>query len=179
MLILLFHSAVLCACFRLAVTIDYSFAEDWTYAISPLALWCLAELTCLFVVFCVPGVPKAFQLFKSWSHNRSSQRSSNKATKGTSPWPSANSNSIKPISSKYHPIDDNGMRLQNLNLRSANTPMDSRDEHGILRTMEFSATGEARHGEHSSSPYQHQEAWASSNHQMVNGGGNPNAYNMA
>lgn len=177
MLILLSRSAVICACFRLAVTIDYSFAADWTYAISPLALWCLAELTCLFVVFCVPGVPKSFQLFKSWTQNRSSQRSSNKATNGSSPWPSANSNSLKPISSKYHPIEENSMRLQDL--KSANNPTTPRDEQGILRTLEFSATGEARHGERSSSPIQYQEAWASSNSQNANGGGNNHAYHTA
>lgn len=179
MLILVCHSAVICACFRLAVTINYSFADDWTYAISPLALWCLAELTCLFVVFCVPGVPKAFQLFKSWSHNRSSQRSSNKATKGTSPWPSANSDSLKPISSKYHPIEDNGVRLQHL--RSANTPTGPRDEQGILRTLEFTATGETSDGEYPSNPHHYQEAraWAGSNHQRANGGGSNQAHHMA
>lgn len=177
MLILVFRSAVICACFRLAVTINYSFAADWTYAISPLALWCLAELTCLFVVFCVPGVPKAFQLFKSWSNNRSSQRSSNKATKGSSPWPSANSNSLNPISAKYHPIEDNGMRLQNL--RSANTTTVPRDEHGILRTLEFTTTGETGDGEHSSKPHHYQESWASSNRQRANDGGSNQAYHMA
>jgi hypothetical protein len=181
MLMLICRSAVVCACFRLAVTVNYSFADDWTYAISPLALWCLAELTCLFIVFCVPSVPKAFHLVNSWSRNRSSQRSSNKlkATKGSPPWPSADSNPVKPISSKYQPIDDTGSPLQDLG--STNLPADPRDGKGILRTLEFSATAEAREGERPSNPHQYLEAWASSpgNSQKATGGNNDQVYHMA
>lgn len=176
---LICRSAVVCASFRLAVTVNYSFADDWTYAISPLALWCLAELTCLFIVFCVPSVPKAFHLFLSWSRNRSSPRSSNKATKRSLPWPSANSNPLKPISSEYQAINETGLPLQDL--RSTDLPADSRDGKGILRTLEFSAMAEAREGQRPSYPHQYLEAWTggTGNPQKTTGGNNDQAYRLA
>lgn len=33
---------------------------DTSYTVSPLLLWCLAETTCVFLVFCAPMVPGAF-----------------------------------------------------------------------------------------------------------------------
>ncbi|KUI64109.1 hypothetical protein VM1G_10880 [Cytospora mali] len=33
---------------------------DVSYTVSPLLLWCLAEMTCVFLVFCIPMVPSAF-----------------------------------------------------------------------------------------------------------------------
>lgn len=51
---------VACACGRLAVTIPYYYSEDTMYTISPVSLWAFVEMTCTFLVFCVPAGPQVF-----------------------------------------------------------------------------------------------------------------------
>ncbi|KAI0153313.1 hypothetical protein GGR57DRAFT_513151 [Xylariaceae sp. FL1272] len=53
--------AIASATARLVATVEYSTTPDFTYGISKVALWSLAELTLGFVVFCVPSLPRIFQ----------------------------------------------------------------------------------------------------------------------
>lgn len=54
-------SAVAAAGARLATTVQYLRSDDTSYFISGMALSCVAEQTCAFVVFCVPCIPKIFR----------------------------------------------------------------------------------------------------------------------
>ncbi|KAI1778812.1 hypothetical protein F4818DRAFT_230005 [Hypoxylon cercidicola] len=69
--------ACISAAFRLNATIQYLLSEDATYYVSGMALWCLAEITSVLLVLCVPTIPKVFrdtailskiqQSWRSWS----------------------------------------------------------------------------------------------------------------
>ncbi|KAI1077037.1 hypothetical protein F5B20DRAFT_593640 [Whalleya microplaca] len=45
---------------RLFETVKYTKSKDITYAMSGMYLWALAEMTCQFLVFCIPAVPRVF-----------------------------------------------------------------------------------------------------------------------
>ncbi|KAI3330224.1 hypothetical protein F4824DRAFT_344989 [Ustulina deusta] len=47
--------------FRLIATAQLLTSSDVTYTISSVALWCLAELTLLILVYCLPAFPSVFQ----------------------------------------------------------------------------------------------------------------------
>lgn len=49
--------------FRLGVTIEYQQNKDATYYVSSVILWMTAEMTCAYLVFCIPSAPKAFGNF--------------------------------------------------------------------------------------------------------------------
>ncbi|KAI1452064.1 hypothetical protein F4805DRAFT_54816 [Annulohypoxylon moriforme] len=58
---IIFAFGVICiiaAGFRLGAEIDYTKSEDIIYNISPVLLWALAEMTCMFLVFGVPSGAK-------------------------------------------------------------------------------------------------------------------------
>jgi len=43
----------------------YYHSEDRSYTAAAMYLWSLVEITCLFLVFCVPTIPRAFARMKS------------------------------------------------------------------------------------------------------------------
>ncbi|KAI0198610.1 hypothetical protein F4808DRAFT_451864 [Astrocystis sublimbata] len=53
--------AVASAAARLVATVGYSTSPDFSYEISKVGLWSLAELTLGFLVFCIPTVPRLYQ----------------------------------------------------------------------------------------------------------------------
>ncbi|KAH9897419.1 hypothetical protein F4778DRAFT_743523 [Xylariomycetidae sp. FL2044] len=53
--------ACVAAAFRTYETVIFYHATDVVYAVSAMYLWVLAEMTCLFLVFCVHVAPKAFR----------------------------------------------------------------------------------------------------------------------
>ncbi|KAI9155710.1 hypothetical protein HJFPF1_08299 [Paramyrothecium foliicola] len=59
--LLIVRSAVTAAGARLATTVQYLRSDDTTFFISGMALSCVAEQTCAFVVFCVPCIPNIFR----------------------------------------------------------------------------------------------------------------------
>ncbi|KAI3325752.1 hypothetical protein HD806DRAFT_553010 [Xylariaceae sp. AK1471] len=52
--------ACVAATIRLYETVVFYHSDDLVYAQAGMYLWALAEMTCLFLVFCVPAIPKAF-----------------------------------------------------------------------------------------------------------------------
>ncbi|KAI8631465.1 hypothetical protein F5Y19DRAFT_473138 [Xylariaceae sp. FL1651] len=52
--------ACIAATFRLYSTVVFYRSDDVVYTQAGMYLWALAEMTCLFLVFCVPAAPKAF-----------------------------------------------------------------------------------------------------------------------
>lgn len=67
---------------------------DWTYKFSRMMIWSFAELTCIFLVFCVPALPKLVRedryisyiktTLRNWTGKKS--KSSDTESKSTS-WP--------------------------------------------------------------------------------------------
>ncbi|KAI1154181.1 hypothetical protein F4825DRAFT_472892 [Nemania diffusa] len=53
---------------RLVSLIYQYHGGDETYNAAPFLLWSLAEMTCIFLVLCVPSTPKAFQNLRLWQH---------------------------------------------------------------------------------------------------------------
>lgn len=43
---------------RLYKTITFIYSKDMTFTISEYGLWCITEILCTFLVFCLPAVPK-------------------------------------------------------------------------------------------------------------------------
>jgi hypothetical protein len=58
------HSTCICAGFRVHAMDFYYHSVDRTYTAPAMYLWSLAEITCLFFVFCVPTVPRALARIK-------------------------------------------------------------------------------------------------------------------
>ncbi|KAK5625658.1 hypothetical protein RRF57_001374 [Xylaria bambusicola] len=54
------YSACLSSAARLHVTIVFYQSDDVIYTEGGMYLFCLAEVTCLFLVFCVPSIPRVF-----------------------------------------------------------------------------------------------------------------------
>ncbi|KAI0886537.1 uncharacterized protein GGS22DRAFT_158110 [Annulohypoxylon maeteangense] len=50
--------AIVAATFRLVFSLRFYTSKDTTYAFSGVSLWCHAEVTCGFIVFCCPVAPK-------------------------------------------------------------------------------------------------------------------------
>ncbi|TLS26120.1 hypothetical protein PpBr36_04787 [Pyricularia pennisetigena] len=50
--------AVISAVNRVAVTVTYAGAADATYTLGPVVFWAFAEMTCGFVISCLPAAPK-------------------------------------------------------------------------------------------------------------------------
>ncbi|KAI1504749.1 hypothetical protein F5X99DRAFT_416452 [Biscogniauxia marginata] len=51
--------ACVSASVKLAATVRFNYSDDTIYTMSEMYLWTLVEITCLFLVFCVPMAPKA------------------------------------------------------------------------------------------------------------------------
>ncbi|QKX53795.1 uncharacterized protein TRUGW13939_00875 [Talaromyces rugulosus] len=47
------------AAFRIGVTVTYLKDTDWLYRVSSLSMGCIAEMTCILLVYNMPGVPRA------------------------------------------------------------------------------------------------------------------------
>lgn len=103
---------------RLVQTIGYQHSDDTTYALSSLTLAAIAEMTCGFLVFCMPSAPSAFKgtmvmtrlstALRSWVHWTAKQSRQDE----TSTWPhdtlqtSGRNSSYKRIGEDRGPLTD-------------------------------------------------------------------------
>ena len=62
----IYYRTVISACVRMAESFKYVNATDTTYAMAPVWLWALGEMTCTFIVACVPALPKLFK-YHGWT----------------------------------------------------------------------------------------------------------------
>ncbi|KAI3319525.1 hypothetical protein HD806DRAFT_548088 [Xylariaceae sp. AK1471] len=139
--------ACVSALLRLVSTVEYSSAADVTYAVSPVVLWALAEMTCGFIVLGMPTAPKVLfetammsrikSSFRSWTGSNVSE-SSNTGLSQTSK--STNTSKL------YRKLDEDGMPLRNLksveSLESTDRIRDytARPKNSIVRTTQLSTT---------------------------------------
>ncbi|KAI0138900.1 hypothetical protein F4776DRAFT_662601 [Hypoxylon sp. NC0597] len=150
-------AACVSAAFRVAATVEYSKSLDWSYAISKVALWCLAELTCLYLVFCIPTIPRAFN-----ESNLLKKIINSLKSRGESIRPRSYSKSPSSSNAHYQTMGSD-VRLQNIGplqsqqaySNSTEMPLDSLEEipkvandHGhIMCTTEFIAIEERGNNE--------------------------------
>lgn len=108
-------SACLTAGFRVGITIRAVTTTPYTtYSYSQLSLCCLAEMTCGFLVFCIPTAPRAFHTLKATkmiSTLKSWTRSSVEGMKGTRTNASSlPRSSLKPSSyNRPREVDERGL----------------------------------------------------------------------
>ncbi|RYP57203.1 hypothetical protein DL769_009633 [Monosporascus sp. CRB-8-3] len=132
------------AAVRLNAGVQAYRSPDQTYSIAPIALWCMAEMTCGFLIFSLPGAPKVFGAdgcggrFATKAGIRSSESMSKRA------WRS----NIASFASRnrYHEVDDQGMNLQPIRSGgvglSESSPAKATPTEGILRTTRIEAREE-------------------------------------
>lgn len=75
-------SACVAGSFRLAATTQFLYSDDIIYDVTALTLWACAEMTCAFLVFCVPSIPKVVRTMGLLSKILSSLRSINSKLTG-------------------------------------------------------------------------------------------------
>ncbi|CAH0052153.1 unnamed protein product [Clonostachys solani] len=137
--------ACACAAVRLQAGLHLYHSEDRTYSIAPIALWCMAEMTCGYLIYSLPCAPKVYGP-KGWIGKfvvragfMSSGGSTSQGLSQSSHWRSKNPNSS---TNGYYQVDDT-VQLQALPpARSNHNKMDPED--GIVRTTRIEATNEPR-----------------------------------
>ncbi|KAI0011899.1 hypothetical protein F4779DRAFT_570835 [Xylariaceae sp. FL0662B] len=139
--------ACISATVRLTEAVKYYQSDDVVYCISAVSLWCLAEATCAFLVFCVPAAPKVFSSHKwtkrvsemvgAWSAALMRQTKEN----ASSSWYGSNQKTPSP-KNKYRKFDEREIPLQYLRSTGIAAAESSRQSHdvntpgsGIIRTI--------------------------------------------
>ncbi|KAI6084003.1 hypothetical protein F4821DRAFT_271385 [Hypoxylon rubiginosum] len=116
---------IIAAGFRLGAELDYSKSDDVLYNVSPVLLWALAEMTCMFLVFGVPSGSKILSDSRLASRLASSLRSlkgrlpqkssSRDSGSGAATWPGSsmmmNSSNAHSSRTYYRKMDPNGSML--------------------------------------------------------------------
>ncbi|KAL7624923.1 hypothetical protein AAE478_004137 [Parahypoxylon ruwenzoriense] len=158
------------ACGAAVARTAYSFrfykSDDTAYTLSAVSLWAIAEMTCMFLVFCGPAAPKAIKslestpLLKSWTGSSKTQKDSKSAPS----WLQGNSNSSG-SNRKYRMLDEDGIPLTNL---CTEGPVAASPEHqsdiqknsGITYTKQFTTGEERVEGPVDNEQFMHQHPWA-------------------
>ncbi|KAH9904189.1 hypothetical protein F4778DRAFT_734341 [Xylariomycetidae sp. FL2044] len=139
---------------RIAYSLRYYTSDDTAYTLSAVSLWAIAEMTCMFLVFCGPATPKVIKSFKS-------NTDSTKPLRSTSP----RSDGAKK-KAKYRMIDENGVPLTHITSMgglpsSTKSTREIEPSAGIIRTQEFTS-GEIHDDRYSgNSEFIRQHPWTS------------------
>lgn len=141
------------AAFRLTVTIFYDDATDTVYTIGPVIFWAFAEMTCGFVVICMPAVPKLLMDTGIGKKIKKSIKSclgmKNTTTSATNPIATFGSQPISKrqnTSNSYRKMDEFDMPLEDLKLSASESTEYLRNGHhktnstSIVRTTEITVT---------------------------------------
>ncbi|CAH0022160.1 unnamed protein product [Clonostachys rhizophaga] len=138
--------ACACAAVRLQAGYHLYHSEDRTYSISPIALMCMAEMTCGYLIFSLPCAPKVYGP-KGWIGKfvvraglMTSGGSSSQGLSQSSHWRSKNPNSSM---NGYYQVDDT-VQLQAMPASRSNLHDKMNPEEGIIRTTRIEATNEPR-----------------------------------
>lgn len=143
------YRACISAAFRLAVTLQYASAVDAVYHIGPVCFWAYAEMSCGFIVVCIPCVPKIFVDTGAWPKLKSTfgMSSSSRGASGATPKihtghsSATRSKNMRSANDSYLELDDNEMK----NLGSSESAEYLRApqatlENGIVRTTQINVT---------------------------------------
>lgn len=151
--------ACLTALLRLVSTLQYSRSSDFTYGFSPLTLYTGSELTCGFLVICMPSMPRVFSVLKHKMESWTSARSSKIRSLSSSLQHKERS---KPRSPSVHADERNLFPLDDIHA-TRDTEAYSREnvpdlERGIWQTTQFE-TVETYDPNATKSEYRRQEQW--------------------
>ncbi|RYP19807.1 hypothetical protein DL765_003153 [Monosporascus sp. GIB2] len=149
--------ACLTALLRLVSTLEYAKSSDFSYGFSPLTLYTAAEMTCGFLVMCMPAMPKVFSVLKKklgiWTG--SSKSRSSKSTRQRKERARPKSPSEHADERQLFPLTD---------VRAEGYAGTSSDEHvpdmerGIWQTTQFEAV-ESYDPNVTRTEYSRQEQW--------------------
>lgn len=115
------------------MTVKYAGAKDSVYNIGPVCFWASAEMTCGFIVICIPCVPRILMDSGTWRKMKMSLGF------GVSTGPSG-------ATPKNHSAFSSGARSKNM--RSAN------DSYLEIHDTEMKNLGTSESAEHLRSPYE-------------------------
>ncbi|KAI1105775.1 hypothetical protein F4804DRAFT_331024 [Jackrogersella minutella] len=130
--------ACISAAFRLGVTVTYATETDTTFTFGPVIFWAFAEMTCGFIIACLPSTPKILKdhgvLHKMKRAMRSVVGMKNSTLKSTN---KVTASSTTNPSNTYRKIDEYGVPMKDL--KSSESTEQLRDDsakydHGIVRT---------------------------------------------
>lgn len=131
------YRACVAAGFRLAVTVEYAEALDTIYNVGPVCFWAFAEMTCGFIVICIPCVPKILMESGAWRKLKKGLGMS-VTTGPTGMTPKMHTGSSSAVRSKA---------MRSANMRSAN------DSYLEIDDTELKNLGQSESAEHLRSPY--------------------------
>ncbi|KAI1414128.1 hypothetical protein F5Y13DRAFT_179104 [Hypoxylon sp. FL1857] len=130
--------ACIAAAFRLAVTVTYATEADTVFTFGPVIFWAFAEMTCGFVIACLPSTPKILKdhgvLHKMKRAARSIVGLKNSTLRTTN---KANASSVTNPNSTYRKIDEYGVQMKDLNPSESTEKLrddTSKFDQGIVRT---------------------------------------------
>ncbi|CAI6091643.1 hypothetical protein V2G26_010209 [Clonostachys chloroleuca] len=92
---------------RLAYSIVFFKSSDVSYAIPPMSLWCIAEMTCAIIIYCAPSVPRALK----WNQKGGTTPSKASANNQGYSWSNPEASSTPGTGRKYTRIDEIGVHL--------------------------------------------------------------------
>ncbi|KAI1372416.1 hypothetical protein F4677DRAFT_449534 [Hypoxylon crocopeplum] len=130
--------ACISAAFRLAVTVTYATEPDTVYTVGPVVFWAFAEMTCGFVIACLPSTPKILKdsgvlpkikrgMRSFVGLKNSTLRSTNKATASSATNPN----------NTYRKIDEYGVQMKDLQPSESTEQLredTGKFDQGIVRT---------------------------------------------
>ncbi|KAK3935732.1 hypothetical protein QBC46DRAFT_396858 [Diplogelasinospora grovesii] len=159
--------ACISAAFRLAVTVIYADAADAIYQIGPVCFWAYAEMTCGFIVVCVPCVPKILLESGVWRKVKKGLGMSVTAgtaanTKNQTGASAMRSKNMRSVNNSYLEIDDD-TELKTLGSEStehlrdpyANTKL----EKGIIRTTQVTQNSDLSSSDETMYDHRIQKQW--------------------
>ncbi|KAL0940389.1 60s ribosomal protein l36 [Colletotrichum truncatum] len=168
--------ACISAAFRLVVTIQYAAAQDAIYYIGPVCFWAYAEMTCGFIVVCVPCIPKILlesgvwrQIQKTFGLSVTGKSGATGGTGGTS-GSSRNragssakrSKNIRSVNNSYLEIDDTELKtFQSESTEHLRDPIDphAKLDKGIVRTMQVTQDSTNSNSQETVYDHRTQKSW--------------------
>jgi hypothetical protein len=156
---------------RVVETVKHAESPDFTYTFSNVVLWSGAEMTCGFLVICVPSFPKAFQAmdvsklkgslsFWTWGSSQRQLRSGSKELSGDVSNPASHSTKFRP--GKANTNQSTVIEAHHLSSVPRLSHKDSSEqplhpyedmgkaEQGIIRTTQFETTETYLHSSNTS-----------------------------
>ncbi|KAK0716294.1 hypothetical protein B0H67DRAFT_582799 [Lasiosphaeris hirsuta] len=112
--------ACISAILRLQVTVTYANAADSTYTLGPVVFWAFAEMTCGFVISCMPSAPRLLRetrvlhKIKARLGMRATTFKNTHGTGGSSALSMSKPSPLTASTDRYRKIDDGGVLLDNL-----------------------------------------------------------------
>lgn len=155
--------ACVSATFRLAVTVQYAEALDAIYHIGPVCFWAYAEMTCGFVVVCVPCVPKILTETGVWRKMKKGLGMSVTTAKQsqTDASNTPRSKNMRSANKSYLEIEDD-IELDGLKTESTEhlrQPYVTSSDKDIVCTTQVTVTQDLNRSDSTETGYDHQKRW--------------------